>query len=64
MKGYGVVPQGGDEDLEMAGQEEGVTDAHADDDTWDDMGGEDSADGEETMTPRSDDTKDIGNTQK
>lgn len=44
-KGYGIVSQEGD-DLEMAGQEQGVVDAHADDEAWDDMGGEESGDGE------------------
>ena len=45
-KGYGIVPQEGDDDLEMAGQEQGVVDVHADDEAWDDMGGEESGEGE------------------
>lgn len=45
-KGYGVVPQDGEEDLELAGQEIGVVEAHEDTEAWDDMGGEESGEGE------------------
>ncbi len=45
-KGYGVVPQDGEEDLELAGQEVGVVEAHEDNEAWDDMGGEESGEGE------------------
>ena len=48
-KGYGSVPQEGEEDVELGQQETGVIDAHVDDEPWDDMGGgEDSghSDGE------------------
>ena len=50
-KGYGMVSQEGDEDLELAGQEQGVVDAHADDEAWDDMGGEESVEGEGRTVP-------------
>lgn len=55
-KGYGVVPQDGEEDVELGPQESGVVDAQEDDEPWDDMGGgEDSAhsDGEGRLTPSS-----------
>ena len=55
-KGYGVVPQDGEEDVELGQQESGIVDAHADDEPWDDMGGaEDSghSDGDGRMTPSS-----------
>lgn len=54
-KGYGIVPQEGEEDVELGPQESGVVDAHADDEPWDDMGGEDSghSDGGGRMTPSS-----------
>ncbi|KAL8793998.1 MAG: hypothetical protein Q9195_003404 [Heterodermia aff. obscurata] len=55
-KGYGIVPQEGEEDVELGPQESGIVDAHADDEPWDDMGaGEDSghSDGDGRMTPSS-----------
>ena len=71
-KGYGVVPQEGDEDVELGQQEsgiidahEGVIDAHEDDEPWDDMGGgEDSGDGEGRMTPSSGGGGDENDTKK
>ena len=55
-KGYGIVPQEGEEDVELGPQESGAVDAHADDEPWDDMGaGEDCvhSDGDGRMTPSS-----------
>ena len=55
-KGYGVVPQEG-EDVELgegsSAQENGVVPAEVDEDTeaWDEMGGEESAEGEGGVTP-------------
>ena len=45
-KGYGVVPQEGEDDLELGGQEVGVANTHDDDEAWDDMG-EESGEGDE-----------------
>ena len=41
QKGYGVVPQDGQEDVELQGQESGVTEGDEDEDleAWDDMDG-------------------------
>ena len=47
-KGYGVVPQEGEDDLELGGQEVGVVNTHDDDEAWDDMG-EESGEGDEGM---------------
>lgn len=54
-KGYGVVPQEGEGDLELTGQEAGVVDANEDDEAWDDMGDGMSGEGEGEgrMTPNS-----------
>lgn len=54
-KGYGVVPQDGEEDLELAEQDVGVVEAHEDNEAWDDMGEEESGegDGEGRLTPSS-----------
>jgi len=65
-KGYGVVPQDGEEDLELAGQEVGIVEAHEDNEAWDDMGGEESGEGEGEgrMTPSSGGAGDEGEAKK
>lgn len=47
LKGYGVVPQEGEDDLELG---QGVADAHADDQAWDDVG-EDQSEEEDRTAP-------------
>ena len=53
-KGYGVVAEEGEEDIELGQQESGVVDAHTDDKPWDDMSVEEDvghSDGDGRMTP-------------
>ena len=64
-KGYGVVPQEGEEgDLELGErQEEGIVEEQ--DEVWDDMGGEESGDGDgDGLTPSSTDMGEDGGTAK
>jgi len=64
-KGYGVLPQEGDVELSAGGssrQENGIVEGQ--DEVWDDMGGEESGDGD-GLTPSSTDVgEDGGNVQK
>ena len=66
-KGYGVIPQEGEEgDLELgeggsSRQENGIVEVQ--DEVWDDMGGEESGDGD-GLTPSSTDVGEDGGTAK
>jgi hypothetical protein len=59
-KGYGVVPQDGEGDIELGEasrvDESGAVDER--DEAWDDMGGEESTEGEGRLTPNSADAGD------
>ena len=64
-KGYGVVPQEGEGDVELGQQESGIVDAHVDDEPWDDMGGgEDSVHSDGRMTLSSGGAGDDSDTKK